>query len=519
MNIVSVLQAHSDKDDRKSEVLLVRDDDGLFKVLKEKTFYSQFPGYLDEDVVMSLLQEFDFVPRFYGITEMENREYLRKSFVYGHPLSDYCFGNTLLPRQTALYVISDIAKKLKVIESKNILVLDLKPDNLILSNEIIFVDLGLCRYKDSDEPFHAIMSHPRFSAPEIFIKINSKSIIFQLGLIAHELLFGYSPMDKDADVTITDWNYCMVKYIHPLSRKINLDINDETIKKMLSYDTNERPSLDECIDSFIPTSKSFFIERKFKPNSKTILFPARMGIPHKGHVRYMSRLIDLGYKLIISIQRSYTLTNTDPIPKWLVAKMVAQSLFDMGYSEDSFSIYLTPFYENDVNTQMHFLNLPQKFNGIASSNYSIAYLFPTYNIIKQKDVLGFENEEYMDRSWGKILRGAVRKNDYETFIKYAASGVEEIQSFEDIQKYYPIKDNLFVYTSGSVKVILLQGDQVLLQKNVSRYLSPESCLDIAIKNKYSKCPTINIEGVSSEIEYVESVYGDKKLTIIYKIKS
>lgn len=522
MNVISILQKHSSTEDYKSEVLLIRDDDGIFKVMKEKILYPPSSGYLNEDVVLNHLSGLYFIPKFYGISSTNHGDYIRKSFMYGQPLSDYCLGNTLLSTRDAFFVISDIAKKLKILETNNILLFDLKPDNLILSNEISFIDFGLCRYKDNDDPFIGVISHPRFSAPEIQIRATSKSIIFQLGLIAHELLYGYNPVDETAEEHRTDWEYCRVKYFYPLTTKIPLDVKGTFLARMLSYDTEERPSLEECSSFFDTELNKVSFHRnskKFRPNSKTVLFPARMGIPHYGHIKYMSRLIDLGYKLIISIQRSYTLTDRDPIPKWLVAKMVAQSLFNKGYTEECFDIFLTPFYENDASTKLHFSTFPYKFDEVASSNPFISELFPSYHVIEQKDVFGHESINYEVLSWGEILRGAVKNNDYFLFKKYAASGVEDILRFEEIRGMYPKEDILFVYKPGSVSVQLLEDNKIVLLKNVYRFSNPESCLDQNVRNRYSKYPIIRYNDMDIKIEYDKAFYFDDKLRISYNILS
>ncbi len=73
---------------------------------------------------------------------------------------------------------------------------------------------------------------------------------------------------------------------------------------------------------------------------------------------------------------------------------------------------------------------------IASSNPKVVEKFYDYDIICQKDVLGFENEKYTDLSWGEFIRNAVKDNVYETFKMYAAAGVEKILTFEEIKSIY-----------------------------------------------------------------------------------
>jgi nicotinamide mononucleotide adenylyltransferase len=263
---------------------------------------------------------------------------------------------------------------------------------------------------------------------------------------------------------------------------------------MLRLNPDERPTLQECSDKFVGAfsdrPKRWIKRRGIKSScDQYILFPARMGIPHRGHIEYMSRILDLGYKLIISIQRSYTITDRDPIPKWLVMKMVAQSLLDAGYSREDFKIYLTPFYRTNVEMMKHFAELPgrEKIITVASSNPSVHELFPDKPIIEQKHVFcaEYDGNEFIPRSWGEIIRSSVKNNDYGTFQDYVAGGVEKILSFKEIQAMYG-KPNI-EFVPGMLKAVLLVDGVRSIAMLVSKYLTPEESLLQGINDSDEVC--------------------------------
>jgi very-short-patch-repair endonuclease len=263
---------------------------------------------------------------------------------------------------------------------------------------------------------------------------------------------------------------------------LDLEFEDDRLAAvawMLEKHPANRPTLDEVIKLFSRKTVAQTVHQRGRRVStrwekNTVLFPARMGIPHKGHIEYLVRILELGFHPIISLQRSYTLTERDPLPKWIVMKMVAQSLFDRGFEPDDVHFIFTPLYKTAPEMQMHFTMMPgfEDVVAVASSNPDVQTLFPSYAIIDQRVVFGLEGETYEDRSWGEILRRSVREGDRLTFSRYAASGVERIMSFEELQAYQePVVD--FVRGAARVSVSI---DGALHQTRTLRHLSPEEAL-------------------------------------------
>ena len=363
----------------------------------------------------------------------------------------------------AARIIYQILLGVAYMHSKNIVHRDLKPENvLITQNEVKILDLGLAKILNNQKQTDIFLIDQRYAAPEwcTEFRASEKSLVYQLGIIFVQLLTGKHPfilvdLDKNDPISAVLRSAWPSMLVEP-----NLyGVENELINKMLDKDPNKRPMLKEVADELIIKEKISIVQKVGKQNrskkNNTVLFVARMGIPHKGHIEYISRFLEMGFSVKIALSRAYTITQKDPLSKWIVMKMIAQSLIQRGFSAENFEFMLTPFYETDDEMKMHFLMMPKREEviGVASSNPDVWRLFPDKPLFDQQSVFGVENEMYVDKSWGEIVRKAVREDDYATFNEYAAKGVEKILSFSEIQKYYGKPEIEFV--EGSVKVVLL----------------------------------------------------------------
>jgi hypothetical protein len=404
--------------------------------------------------------------------------------------------------------------------------------------------LGIAQILKTDrEETDVFLSGAKYAAPEngLRMRASEKSLVFQLGILFYALLTGEHPFAK---IPITE-NLASVEeenivYLLPtilgeveLPEKFLSDEETEILVRMLKKNPEERPTLNKVMlhfQNYRYSGQTFPLKKRKENNRKeknTILFPARMGLPHKGHIEYIARLINLGYHVRISIQRAYTITENDPIPKWLVMKIVAASLLEQGFSRESFSFMLTPFYETDREHRLHFAMMPGAENviGVASGNHAIDNLFDQYRIIDQNAVFGQPEQTPIDRSWGKILRAALTQNDYATFIMLAASGTESIISFAEIRAIYGKPKIDFV--SGYVQAILLnRKGEVIAHGKISRYQTPEEALIRSLKNSGKACELIDsycrdtkvrLESKRCSFKYLATAFNDGKEMIYYQI--
>jgi hypothetical protein len=373
---------------------------------------------------------------------------------------------------------------------------------------------------------------PRYSPREVThdFKAGEHTLVHQLGTIYAQLVTGRHPFDILPELDDHNIESAVLRYAIPCAlTEPDLDgVNSQVVGEMLSREEKKRPGLKEVVSAFsTKVQVSFSRREERKKERNTLLWIGRMGIPHRGHIEYICRFLEMGFFVRIAISRAYTLTEKDPLPKWLVAKMVAQSLFRRGYGEGDFDIMLTPYYLTKQEMKMHFLMLPQNEDvvGVASSNPGAVALFQDKPIFDQQSVFGVEGLDYEDLSWGSVLRGAVKEGDVSTFQAYVAEGVEDILSFPEIQRNYAFPEIEFV--KGRVMVTLEDGNGEIVRGRVLRYSTPEQSLvfhlnrgkhKAFLSERYSKKAKVVIDGRRGRLRFDRvSMQGEDEI-IVFKIE-
>lgn len=510
-----------------SHVWLAQDSDGLIKVFKEIIRREQYPLnhlQLSEDRLFYKLRSLPNLPRCYGVTTLrDGPSFLRLSTEYGQTLEELLADGPLDPLEVRS-IIQQLAELLAELHRQNLIYRDLRPQNVkVKDGRVILLDLG-----DAVEfptPGHSpkeamfmSMADPKFAPPEVTLgyQLWPKSDVFQLGVLTHLLATGSHPFWRPAvaiDQIGDEGDREIMEYALPMAREPYDDHELRTrdagladlVRRLLVTQPADRPTMSEIATELkMPNRVSIkHRPRRFEsgPERNTILFPARLGIPHRGHIDYLARLLELGFHVVISLQNSYCITTFDPLPKWIVLKMVAQSLLNLGFGPDRFKFLLTPTYNTLEERRLHFALMPGREDviAVASSNPKVWELFPELPILDQAAVFGHENQEHKTRSWGSILRRAVRDGDYQTFLSYAASGVETIMSFDELRQRYGETPTKFV--AGHVTANLKNRDgMIIATSRVTRYETPEQALIRAIRSSGDKAELIDPYARESVVE-------------------
>lgn len=539
--VIRLLQEGVSGLNRCSWVYLAQDTDGIVKVFKEvpsnrNNRLGRLPSETD---IYARLGADERFPCHQGTVCLDEEvAFAKLSVCYGRSLSDYAqTGNLLAPREVCT-VVGKLAAALASVHAKGILHLDLRPENVVLTpGGINLFDFNASRFAEAGE-IDAFPYDPRYAAPEtaLHFRASAATDVFALGAIFHLLITGEHPFVGNNELTDDRAamleRYALANAFAPYERKLDQERGDlrlALIARMLEKDPAQRPSMAEVAEALLAdgTMPLHLKGRKVLPTRtrNTVLFPARMGIPHQGHIDYIARLIGLGFFPVISLQRSYTSTDLDPLPKWVVMKMVARSLLDLGFDRNDFAFVFTPFYETRERLQAHFAMMPDIENvvAVASGNPEIHRLFPHYPIIDQKAVFGREGEEYAVRSWGEILRQAVRANDLEIFRSYAASGVEQIMSFDMIRCRY--NETPIEFVKGTVR-FALQVEGATVEGKVRNYLSPEEWIvrslqdrgeEAMIVDPYCRDTVIMRNGRSALLRYERTAQEGDDVVLNYRI--
>ncbi len=488
IQVLQTLQVGCGRLDPRSSVFLVIDTDGLVKVFKELPPDDpiRFAPSEDEAALYEQVGNQVGLPRFYGVTSIGETRFLRTGVCYGQSLVDYTSPQNLLSREEACYVVGKVAEILAALHDRGMAYLDLRPENVkVDGRDVYLLDLGDARRLSGPGGTVATHIHDvRYVSPEMVFsaQAGTASDVFQLGVLLHELLTGSRPLERACPVSgVTDGYTCQLLAhafgaytgeVHPL------------LSRMLAHDPSERPSAGEVVLALqMERARTIIVHRGRRlPTARhgTVLFPARMGIPHRGHIDFMARILELGYSLVVSVQSSYRQLDTDPVPKWLVAKMVARSLQRNGFDLTNVRFLCTPFFATRQRHCMHFALMPgvDDIVAVASGNPDVPALFgDRWPIIDQATVFGHEREDYETRSWGARLRSAVRCADRQTFDDLVAPGVQDICSFDELRAFCSRSPLEFVWghdDRGWVYAVVHAADGAVLGKRrVGAYGVPE----------------------------------------------
>jgi hypothetical protein len=143
------------------------------------------------------------VVRVLDYFQEESGQYLVMNLVDGTDLGGVLkrHGNPGLPVENAIEYVIETCEALQYVHDQLIVHRDVKPQNLILSEEgVVLVDFGIAREMDDTEDAGTVgIGTPRFIAPEVFAggSVSPRSDVFGLTATLWTLLVGKPPVYAD----------------------------------------------------------------------------------------------------------------------------------------------------------------------------------------------------------------------------------------------------------------------------------------------------------------------------------
>ena len=181
----------------------------------------------------------------YDFSSSEEGTYLILEFVSGNSLAEVLNGQPF-PLEVAIAMIIEILKGLKFAHDKGVIHRDIKPDNLLLSdNGLVKVsDFGLAIFEGATTLTQQgmVVGTPAYMSPEQASgkKLDKSSDIFSLGIVFFEMLTGVNPYKADS------LSACIKKIISDPSPKLSayrsdLPIQSEKIlNRMMEKNSSKR---------------------------------------------------------------------------------------------------------------------------------------------------------------------------------------------------------------------------------------------------------------------------------------
>jgi TonB family protein len=151
--------------------------------------------------------------------------YFAMEFVDGKTVADVIAGGMRFKPEKVISLVSQVAAALDYAHSRGVVHRDIKPANLILydSDKVKVTDFGIAKLADADITHAgALLGTPSYMSPEQAMgeKLDGRSDIFSLGVVAFEMLSGQQPF-PGPNVTSILYKLVHVPPIEPADLEMN----------------------------------------------------------------------------------------------------------------------------------------------------------------------------------------------------------------------------------------------------------------------------------------------------------
>ena len=149
------------------------------------------------------LQHPNIVP-IYDAGEEDGRRYVVTEHIHGaRTLSAYCRPGSLLPVEQVVQIVYKCAKALHYAHSRGVVHRDVKPSNILLTQDgdVRLVDFGIALVSDSEiSRLEGVAGSPAYMSPEQVQghPLDARSDLYSLGAVMYEMLCGQRPFRAGA---------------------------------------------------------------------------------------------------------------------------------------------------------------------------------------------------------------------------------------------------------------------------------------------------------------------------------
>ncbi|XP_020654059.3 serine/threonine-protein kinase 17A isoform X1 [Pogona vitticeps] len=208
-----------------------------------------------EIAVLELAQCSDWVISLHEVYETSTEMILVLEYAAGGEIFDQCVAERedAFKEKDVKRLMRQILEGVSFLHQNNVVHLDLKPQNILLTNEsplgdIRIVDFGLSRVMMNSEELREIMGTPEYVAPEIlsYDPISTATDMWSIGVLAYVMLTGVSPfLGNGKQETFLNISQMNINYSE------DFDLVSESavdfIKTLLVKKPEERATAEECL--------------------------------------------------------------------------------------------------------------------------------------------------------------------------------------------------------------------------------------------------------------------------------
>ena len=201
--------------------------------------------FLSEAHLVGMLQHPNILP-IYDAGEENGYCYIVSEHVHGaRTLAAYCRADNLLRIDDVVEIIYKCAKALHYAHSRGVIHRDVKPSNIMLTqdSDVRIIDFGIALVSDSDiSRIEGIAGSPSYMSPEQVqsLELSNRSDLYSLGAVMYELLTGSRPFRAgNLQKLLHQIVYATAPPIHTLRADIPEDL-ENVVAMALQKEPNKR---------------------------------------------------------------------------------------------------------------------------------------------------------------------------------------------------------------------------------------------------------------------------------------
>ncbi|CAI5788072.1 serine/threonine-protein kinase 17A [Podarcis lilfordi] len=210
---------------------------------------------IHEIAVLELAQRNRWVINLHEVYETPTEIILVLEYAAGGEIFDQCVAerDDAFKEKEVKRLMRQILEGVSFLHRNNVVHLDLKPQNILLTSEsplgdVRIVDFGLSRVMKNSEELREIMGTPEYVAPEIlsYDPISTATDMWSIGVLAYVMLTGVSPfLGNDKQETFLNISQMNVNYSEDFDLISEFAV--DFIKSLLVKKPEERATADECL--------------------------------------------------------------------------------------------------------------------------------------------------------------------------------------------------------------------------------------------------------------------------------